>query len=269
MRKLTVACVLLAGSGCDKEGPNATRAQEHAAAYCDWVFSCNCSVFEYSDRGECLLVEQGLSEVYFDAGDYAGRTFDADCYAEELEFINDLSCDPQEAYGGTEECSVCKMYFGPVGEGEACDEAAVWDDCAKGLYCRDGLCVNPCPDLEEGDRCIDEHTVLPCPAGLECSFVTETCEKLAGLGDPCETASCGEGVCDYIDTMTCVEGAGEGEPCVPDCAEGLWCDFTDPANNGECKAPLPGGSDCSAGQLCESFCDGEVCVAQPEASCYE
>jgi hypothetical protein len=217
-----------------------------------------------------LTVERNYFAAAFEAGEYDGRTLDEECYADLLEKVGGTSCDPEEAFEDDSECSICKLYYGPLEEGDDCDQSWVWDECGKGLACIEGECTDPCPELGEGESCVTEGgLVLGCESGLECDYNTETCTKPAGIGDSCEKVSCGEGLCDY-DTFTCTAGAGEGESCGAGCAEGLWCDYgADGTGPMICRAAAEPGDSCANGEVCSTWCDGEVCVDPPEASCYE
>lgn len=261
------ACKNGSGDGAD-EGiaaepiPEDELPDAEAAALCELFFGCSCESDAYPDEASC--VDTRRSAVIDDqaAAQAAGLTYDAQCAGNALAVAQHASCLPSVALT----CETyCAAYHGDVGVGMPCttpvESQPTWSDCAAGLWCLAGTCIDPCnpedPYLHVGEACRDEmgEALGICAPDHWCDFQTDTCIALPGAGEPCYGGEiCAFGVvCDYSSGEgLCVEAPGEGEPCTYVCAEQLYCDGDNGAE-GTC-VPLPG-----AGQPCvQGACAGQL-----------
>lgn len=227
---------------------------------CTQIFSCGCKEYPYADIAQCEQVN---------AVDYAGIEASAEAAGLTVDTICLLNSAPVSKYQcktgsevyedeGPTGCERCAPAYGDVAVGEACLEYDYFDNCAPGLACRGGACVDPCAPLVLGDECspgADE-----CGKGLFCTFETYTCVKLPGAGQPC-TDTCEEGFyCDF-DTSVCLKYPGLGQPCPNfECAGDLACSYEEGAADYTCQ-PLPG-----KGQSCDfGLCAGDLyCLTDPD-----
>jgi hypothetical protein len=238
---------------------------------CAQLFSCDCNEYGYADAAQCEEVQ---------AAQYAGLLAIAD--AEDLEV--DESCVKQndiylmlgckkfseisgEGSLGTALCDYysCSVAYGTVAVGQPCVEYGAISDCAQGLTCWDKICVDLCQPAMLGEPCDGLHG---CAEGQFCSPEDLLCRKTSGVGEPCISSVCAEGLtCSILpgEDSVCVALSGIGESCdFSECAEGLACKYDEDAGIATC-GPLPKigeacQSSCEEGAICEY--DG-VCVALP------
>lgn len=238
---------------------------------CDAVVDCNCEYPGGSAYDHCVsqLGVGGSTEA--ELNKVEGLSFDGACAQEQIDRIGSLGCgvfvpDPNA------KCErPCKVWHGPMGTGATCTTINGYDNCAQGLTCDGGVCVNPCaePDLPSiGESCAPG---FGCEEGAWCDTASmplvPTCKALPSAGEPCLAAefgyACGEGLqCDLsdADAPVCATLPGEGEEC-PDgiCGENLLCDTS--AAPAVCATAPALGETCSLG-ICAApnLCEGGVCV---------
>lgn len=176
-------------------------------------------------------------------GKCAGCTRSRDCRLTEL-------CDPVQRLCTLRPC------FG--------DECTAHADCAVGLYCVQGLCLDPAhPRGACGVQICG--SARDCNPGQRCNARTFVCEQDLGClaGSPCaagQVCNPGTGACETGCTdATAVQVCGALVPCLQgrcvqcasdaDCGPGLACDVA----AGACRGPSGCGSsrDCALPQTCD------------------
>lgn len=173
-----------------------------------------CEDAAYSANGATLGTCQKLREE----GDFCSRTFDCK---------EGLFCDFTEG-----ECAALPQ------EDEPCS-----DFCGDTMLCEEDVCV---PRKSEGADCGHDED---CAMGLACSYETDQCEPLAGVGESCEDLPCVAGAsCESDDdsNLVCEAGAGIGEACASssNCADGLVC----------------AGNECAQADQLDQDCQGDSCA---------
>lgn len=240
-----------------------------SAELCDRVFSCSCDQGRYySDVLECQEDAARLAERLEDlptAYSRSSLTYDPACVGQIIDQLAEIGCGIDVP--GPPACErPCHYYFGPRGKGEACEFTGVaLSDCAQGLECSGGRCIDPCGGLN------DECTGSSCAPGLMCSPLSSTCRPPPEEGRPCLDNRCGDGFyCDFEDqSETCKALPAVGELCLDGstCADGLFCTAVDPASpmiERRCFAPQPLQSPCQGHAQCESgYCPAAFCQARP------
>ncbi|MCA9639942.1 MAG: hypothetical protein H6718_33145 [Polyangiaceae bacterium] len=200
-------------------------AELYAKGVCGGFYKCDCPpspVYDFADQAECEALFTTSVADSQDASRNEGLTFDAECAAKRVNsFAGNVCVDELWDYT---HCGVCQIYHGDIPRGGSCTD----NECDRGLECFDGVCLDPCDRIAEGDSCVD--TVNKCEAGLFCEGGT------SGYG-------------------TCVTGRGEGASCddFTPCGADYGC------QNGTCvKAALPGEScfdrPCATTQCVEGTC---------------
>lgn len=227
---------------------------------CSQIFNCGCQEYPYDDIAQCEQVNAVDYAGIEASAKAAGVTVDAACLLTTFP-VSKYQCKTgSEVYEdeGPTGCASCSVAYGDIPAGEACLEYDYFDNCAPGLACRGGACVDPCAPLTLGNECspgLDE-----CGKGLFCDYETYTCAKLPGAGQPC-TNTCDEGLyCDF-DASVCLKYPGAGQPCPNfECAEGLSCSYEEGAPDYTCQ-PLPG-----KGESCDfTSCAGDLyCSTDPD-----
>ncbi len=218
---------------------------------CSDVGSCVEFEPECSTNAECLNGEACVNGLCEDIP-AASCEDDAGCGQGEI-------CEANECVAGEREEPECAA-TADCADGLLCIDGACIDpnaechadaDCEEGLMCEGGSCVEPSclrnADCDENELCVDAACVATCASDAECAL-NESCNNLgfcAAADTECgDDAQCGEG-------SVCNEGA-----CVQacdascDCPEGLVC-----GEQGLCEdAPAP--------ETCETDCDcpsGQTC----------
>lgn len=277
----------LVGCGNDDKDP--------AQAACDLHFSCDCAPVNFPDVETCVAdVNAQLAKVDDADKEVAsanGLTFDQSCVDRERRVPDNLSCDYEPVE--TDECVACAKVHGNQPLGAGCTEKGAYSDCARELFCFQGVCLDPCQRLKSGDNCAGGTSLAQCDDGLFCdSNNTKKCQPTGGVGTPCPTGDgcnedtyCGDkltcqappkageacgpaGLCDEdlycAADMTCKPVPGEGEPCELLCEDHYSC------RSGTCVAgpavgqPCPNdGSNCGPGARCA----GDICVAEQSLFC--
>ncbi|MFO7564161.1 MAG: hypothetical protein R6X02_16060 [Enhygromyxa sp.] len=252
----------------EEELPDAT-----AEALCELLFGCSCDNPNYADEAACVDTRRTTASEEQLAAQAAGLIYDEQCAGDLLALAEGQGCAPQV----TLSCdSFCAVYHGQQGADEPCtmpvEDQPTWSDCAPGLWCVAGTCVDACGNDEAGlglgEMCRDDEgqSLGSCAEGLWCELESGTCIALPDVGEPCYGGEvCGPGaICDWSgDEAVCVPIPGQGEACTYACDAGLYCTGVD-GGEGICEA-LPGeGQPCTAAGLCaeghacneESVCEG-------------
>lgn len=246
-----------------------------AAALCELFFGCSCENPEYPDEVACVDVRRATASEEQLAAQAAGLIYDDQCAGDLLALAEANGCAPQLAL----DCDTfCAVYHGQQGVNQPCtmpvEGQPAWSDCAQGLWCIAGTCVDACANPEVGlglgEMCRDDEgqSLGMCDPqqGLWCDADSRICITLPGVGEPCYLSEiCGVGAtCDWSgDGAICVPIPGAGEACTYECDEGFYCNGVDGAE-GVCVA-LPGegqpcgpGGACSTGHACnaDNVCEG-------------
>lgn len=234
------------------------------AALCAKRAECGCFVAGASSL--CLAYETARCEQ-----ELAGRTM---AESQEYDASAASQCVDQIATLGDEACTstpdwptICSDVFtgrGPAGaacsndeqcleelgcierrctalpnEGQACDTTG---RCSGDLRCYDGVCEQALP---AGSSC---ELTLQCATGLYCN-PSQVCAARLGEGDECGDADGGS-----------KQAASEGGDS-SGCAEGLYCDYSEPTP--VCLAVLTEGGTCTSSSACrrDFYCGaGGACV---------
>ncbi len=148
------------------------------------------------------------------------------------------------------------------------------DGCPRNQRCVDGACVRACQgdgdcrdrdDACIGGRCQDgvcSQFAARCEAGYVCCGNGECCGQSCRLdldcfvADPCVTARCADGTCDYTRRDPCVGCEADADCAL---AEGICCD-------GTCISPCPEGSVLSKGCECRVNALGGVTIISGNAA---
>ena len=252
----------LVACGSDKSEP-----ADLATAYCELLFSCDCSVNKYADVTACVTDinterDKSIAEAKAIA-DANGLIFDQACLDRFSEVPSDLTCN-LEGEQDLDLCDICSLVHGDQPKGAACTEYEYYSDCADGLACYDGTCYSFCFEdskAGEGEDCSFET----CGEDLYCHFETRICEPTAGLGGACLLdEECSAGL-HCAEDSTCQPLPGAGQPCTVfgNCAEGLEC-RVDSTCQPFPKAGEPCDYECADDLICDGTCkpppgDGEPC----------
>jgi hypothetical protein len=241
--------------------------------YCEGRTACECGDAQETDV--CTQSQETTWEARRRAASSRGLVYDGDCVASDVEALEGAACEWPEA-GADHEChAYCAIFHGDRDVLESCE---AYDDrtsdCAHGLLCASGTCVDPCtvltglgagevcrgPSGDELDRCAD---------GLVCSFDTNRCGTGLDAGASCyDGGLCGEGLyCAYDEfggSAFCTPEPQAGQPCGNggQCGEGLQCDW----NTALCRGPAALGESCES-VSCEQglVCDFSInaCAVPP------
>ncbi len=230
---------------------------------CTLPESCGC--MQLNDVNSCQNSIQNDATQTQEQANSLGLAFDVDCYLDRLDEVVDvLGCRSATDVAGEYEqlllCGSCDVVHGDKPEGAACQTVQVSGfvsanagDCAPGLRCLGGFCLDACRQRAPGEPCTldlsDGSTTTYACAGGSCDANTGTC--VAGFADgqacnyneQCSSGWCRQAVCggppklgdpcgfdgDCGDALACINNAcaslpGAGQPC-PDfrCAPGSTC----------------------------------------------
>lgn len=245
---------LVGAMACEAESePSAVELDQVesalSSAICDRVFSCRCDQGRRYDRIE--MCEQDAAQLALELETLPDQfpglelTYDAACMGTIIDAYADIGCSPTLPAEDEDACTPpCHYYHGSQQPGQLCEIYGVGvSDCAQGLQCFGGECVDPCDALPddllpgEGDACSDEE----CAGDLVCDFETDRCTALPRAGEPCLWGSV--------------------------CVEGLFCDAVDPndpMSERQCFAPRPLAEPCRGHVQCQSgYCPAAYCERPP------
>ena len=249
---ITVAAVT---SACSvervSEVDETSFATDLAAVECAFYFSCECEDYGYPDEAFCRDSLEGLYDALVDPARKAGLTFDPQCAQEAVDsYASEVCLD--SVFDGVESdgtCSYCSIYHGDKAVGEDCTIYAEFDDCATGLYCDEGKCVDPCAVAAQGEPC-DSGSIDGCEPGFHCPLDEDpVCTKTPTMGEACEFLCAGDLYCSF--DGVCAATPKLGEACEGPCAEGSAC-----SNDGVCVEPPGPDEECASGECRDdSYCD--------------
>lgn len=231
------------GEGDEETGglPESEWVAEYATATCQLAHvECECSDPLTPSLDECLGFYTQMLEMGGEEALAAGLVYDETCAAEAVAWKEQFGCGAWADLQGTD-CSVCStpmgVYHGDLGLGAPCVTYGHFSDCASGLFCPFGVCVELCgssepPSLDEGETCIDaDYNLLglcDSTAKLRCDVAMGVCVPVPAIGEACPDGYCEYGThCGPSDI--CIESPADGEPC-PDgeCAAfGSACEVQD------------------------------------------
>ncbi len=249
------------------------RVVDFVATRCAQMAECDCAGAGNVDA--CVTESEAVWTSRMLVGEQRGLTLDEACLEDNLVALETAECRwPSTVYAGEHLCDrYCSVFFGEAQLGAACEAYdSVVSDCAPGLMCSNGTCVDPCTPLtglSVGSYCRTEFGADfdDCTEGSFCDWQTQTCQPLAQLGQPCDFEQCAPGLwCDW-NSATCRTAAAEGAPCDSSnqCADGLWCNWADDGAQ-RCRAPAKLGEQCQDIGCEEGLaCDGFTCVNPPPA----
>lgn len=249
---------------------------------CEQAEGCGCFEGVQITVDSCKMQYSAEWESIIAQGEAAGLTYDGACVGRMLDAFADVGCATSvddEDLGGIGGCAPCKFFHGEKGVGDPCQEAVTGygDDCAQGLSCDVEQCVDPCATVGEGEDC----STTACEDGLYCNVSfdpmteeqTMTCVRPAGEGEDCMETPCGEGLLCDVETFTCQPTPpppGEGEPCMGVCAEGNYCDTSEPDPTAwVCRAQKGDDEPCESDEECLSWqCEEGACVPESPIVCF-
>lgn len=256
--------------------PESIDAQIEAfiAMRCDRASACDCAGTVGSD--DCMEADTAAWEARIAAAEARGLTRDDACVAANLATLETAACRWPSAVlqDGAHLCTqYCAVYHGTAAEGAPCEAYdALVSDCAQGLLCDAGTCVDPCSRLTGlplGQLCGAEISgpFEDCATGGYCDWQALSCIAYAQQGESCDGRTCdSELFCDW-NTNTCIAAGGVGDGCGKSgyCQEDLFCDYNSAAPT--CRARAVAGQSCNsvpcAGDL---VCgEGSVCAEAPPA----
>lgn len=269
-----LACVVASIVGCAAESPSAAELEadeqdaemrELAATICDAEAACSCA-----SSNECASAEADAWRARAIAGRDLGLAYDAECVTAIGDAVDATACD-EAPTGPAHPChDYCAVFHGEREIGEHCDRFdELVSDCAQGLMCEAGRCVEPCSvlsGLPPGQRCRDPETFQElgtCADGLFCDDAGR-CAVPPPLGTACIEYEdlCGPDAWCSWETRICTGLPGEGESCdeSPRCAQGLACRWADDYGSSRCVALGEAGDDCQDRPCGDGlWCDGDVC----------
>ncbi len=240
--------------------------------FCDQQASCSCSAPPYATAEDCVSSLNGQVDQLKSFAMTKGLTFDQGCYEQSFGTFASLGCGTDFEDSNTT-CSYCAIIHGDKSVGAACTGEG-FSDCARNLFCADGVCQDLCSqqELKAGEVCAKKEgdlttSVGSCGSGLYCDYAGATlkCTPLKGDGEACDAFenNCKEGLACSSTDSTCGPPPAEGEACTSICAANLTCD------GGVC-GPLPGeGAPCTDFGECANGldCDDDVCVTPEPLVC--
>lgn len=216
--------------------------------FCDRFDDCACAEgSRFASQATCREWASSLQQEVAQVADDLGLIYDPTCVGDILTDYVELDCDPGpsphdvidwQEIGISEDCvAPCAPIFGKRELGETCTRIdTLSSDCARGLHCNLGFCVDWCPPpREEGGRCDYESG---CGHELYCSSSvgSGSCRAYVQAGERCEGGRCAEGLTCVLEdpsapaaVMRCRPFAQLGEPCAghAECASGScpsgWC----------------------------------------------
>jgi hypothetical protein len=289
MARISIALGLGAGLAlalsCKDDGEVSMEEAPRAFAdkACAIYYGCHCEDHlpdPFSSEEDCRLEVAERVQAGIDEGEAEGLTYDGECFADYIGFVEDLGCatgvdvlldlDKLVAF---DTVGRCKWYSGTRAAGQSCDDLqdGNGDDCQPDLRCEQGTCVAPERTTPAGDPCEEQRE---CVAGTVCIDVEggddELCETLPTEGETCK------GTADLCATDTyCDQGSKTCRALPPvgsECAPApnvvlLSCALYGECDDSTCVEAPTGGQSCTA--LCQPgfACDDGVCVEQTPAAC--
>jgi len=205
--------------------------------------TCRCDQWTIHDTiEECDLQVVALVRTLHDLIDRSVEplTYDPRCADDYVRRFDELDCSPRDTIDPVSCEAPCQLVHGDRQAGEPCEMGGqLINDCASGLLCTQGTCVDLCnggptgPFARAGDSCLERD----CAVELDCDPATQRCQPLPAEGEPCPLGRCRTG-------MFCEPAMIGGEP--------------------RCTAPIGVGGPCSGHDQCESlYCPAGFCRPSP------
>jgi len=276
--------------GCKREEPEEQppaplelddAAEALARQICAGFYQCSCPANgEFASEAECVDQLDSDLQASIDTWLDAGASWNADCAGQMLAAWSTWEClgpglaRREAAY----DPRVCPIVKGNRPVGSDCSTSQIGDDCAEGLVCISGVCVETVVPVPIGDVCEYDWQELPCAADSWCAYDDNSeqriCQPLPSVGDSCDWSEgylCGPGSLDLVcngETLICEPGPAVGEPCFEGiaCGPGLYCDG---GKDFTCQERFEIGDGCGADAVCpiDASCIANVCQADPPAAC--
>lgn len=283
--KLVLLLLLLAPACAGDDDPGEAGGPADFEEECAGLLSCGCDV-GFADASACAeaFADDWAWIAEFTAE--AGLVADLSCFKSTRPYTT-FGCETPDEYDAGRDpaaCTYCQHGYGTRALGEACTgHVDGISECAQGLRCvgePEPTCIDPCARAGVGESCeftgcadglVCDHPficVAPGKEGEPCAGLEDRCEDglvcvpedgrrcraPAGLGDPCASIPCGEGLDCDSGTGLCAEPAAAGESCAfLECAAGLYC-----ALGQVCEPPGGAGSPCEP-DLVGNCRDGLLC----------
>lgn len=234
--------------------PEAEVASAAAAHWCMVQIACACDGASHDTVPSCRHSTH-MDYVYAsERAQEAGLTYDGHCLAEKIARIQGEGCDTAQAAVDSDDdpaspwgAGHCSVFHGSGTLGEPCklvDREWRLSDCAQGLSCHDGRCIDPCAAAAKlGARC--SPFSVACAPGEICTGGGRPClpGRLAGTGELCGRMG---------DTLV-------------ECTADHWChERNDCSGESECTPKLEVGVSCWLDRSCASgFCADGRCQVGP------
>jgi hypothetical protein len=217
----------------------AQMASSMAAILCIAQVDCDCPGRSHETVPSC---RHSLNMTYEDMqlrAQERGLIYDGACLGQLEAAVEALACDiidPAQSFADVLGAGRCAVYHGDRELGDACvalGNAA--SDCAQGLACWEGVCVDPCGAVH-GDR--SNPYGYACPEGQGMAVETGECAVPSALGEPCGPGGCASG--GYCASVC------KGDVC-----------------GGQCAPATALGDACEDDTCGEHVCDSGLCVVAP------
>ncbi len=246
-----------------KGGGDGATVQE----VCEVTLSCSCSMPAYATVEACVTDYNAEEDESRDLAAANGVTFNEGCYSAFLAQMQSIGCETIFPGAGGSCSDNCALMYGDKPIDAVCRSFGDFDqfsDCAEGLSCVEGKCLDRCERLAAGEACSDGGSMSlgTCADDLYCDFFdSKTCKASKNAGDACSDFNeckaglrCGDG-------GTCEAAPTEGESCMNVCAAGLYCDGI------VCVAPPREGEACTGACGPGLDCEDNVCVVSEPLLC--
>jgi hypothetical protein len=257
---MRLACLCLATSCAedvrsaqdDERREREAALEDLSATFCARVEECECAAG--GSATGCTGFESDIWRARLNVGDDRELTWDAECVDAITSAVATAGCE-EAPLGLAHPChEYCAVFHGEREIGESCkgfDELV--SDCAQGLLCSAGRCVEPCTVLsggQVGEPCDDPGDAQEfgaCAQGLFCDAFVDRCAVPPPLGSACEDFDlCGpDAFCDW-NSSTCRALPGLGDSCweSPQCAQGLACQNAPDYGSATCVQPAGADEEC-------------------------
>ncbi len=256
--------------GCQIEDPSAKDIDRLLSAQCEQMETCRCAGSQ--DASACEVRHETWDDriAY---GRSLGLIYDPQCVSQIEARVQSQGCGEANTAQSDLCGEFCAVFHGNVALGEDCKgHDAVVSDCAQGMTCLDGTCVQPCDalgGLPEGALCRDDvgGQFDDCAPSLRCNSVSNRCAVLPMPGDACPSGECTADAWCNNQTGRCEALPGEGEACGDsDCDSQSWCDWQ--ANL--CRPLAPQGAPCREAPCADELrCDYDRDECRPRAQAGE
>lgn len=270
IHRIAMLILAVAPLSCGKGDRSPESRPELFTDLCAQILSCDCEYESFADQGSC---EQHYAVEYAEIA--ADLTVDAECnqagagsdaFQFRCETFSEYYSD-HELDHGYKTCGACTYAYGTVAAGQPCvDHGDEISECARGLFCHEGVCIDTCEPLPLDAACNNEPRA--CAEGLFCDLAADRCAPVAEEGESCGEQPCASGLfCQGGVQAVCQPVQAAGGPCEGDhaCEAGLKCVTS--GDESACGPPLGAGEvcdmfdddPCEAGLRCITTADGSAC----------